>query len=80
MAPIVESIEISRRPEDVFPYITDPSRLPELQESVVNVQREDSAPIAVGSRVVVTRRSAPRTAGWERSSGARCSPAPPRPG
>jgi uncharacterized protein YndB with AHSA1/START domain len=55
MAPIVESIEISRRPEDVFSYVTDPSRLPEWQESVVSVRRLDDAPIAVGSRVVVTR-------------------------
>jgi len=37
MAPIVESIEISRSPEDVFPYVTDPSHLPEWQESVVSV-------------------------------------------
>ena len=29
MAAIVESIEISRRPEDVFSYVTDPSHLPE---------------------------------------------------
>ena len=56
MAPIVESIEISRRPEDVFTYVTDPSRLPEWQESVVSVRRESDAPLAVGSRVVVTRR------------------------
>jgi uncharacterized protein YndB with AHSA1/START domain len=56
MAPIVESIEISRRPEDVFSYVTDPSRLPEWQESVVAVRREGDAPLAVGSRVVVTRR------------------------
>ena len=56
MAPIVESIEISRSPEDVFSYVTDPSRLPEWQESVVSVRREDDAPIAVGSRAVVTRR------------------------
>jgi uncharacterized protein YndB with AHSA1/START domain len=56
MAPIVESIEISRRPEDVFSYVTDPSRLPEWQESVVSVRREGDAPPAVGSRVVVTRR------------------------
>jgi hypothetical protein len=41
MAAIVESIEISRRPEDVFAYVTDPSRLPEWQESVVSVRRED---------------------------------------
>jgi uncharacterized protein YndB with AHSA1/START domain len=56
MAPIVESIEISRSPEDVFSYVTDPSRLPEWQESVVSVRREDNAPITVGSRAVVTRR------------------------
>jgi uncharacterized protein YndB with AHSA1/START domain len=56
MVPIVESIEISRRPEDVFAYITDPSHLPEWQESVVSVRREGGTPIAVGSWVVVTRR------------------------
>lgn len=56
MTPIVESIEISRRPEDVFSYVTDPSRLPEWQESVVRVRREGDAPLAEGSRVVVTRR------------------------
>jgi len=55
MAPIVESIEISRRPEDVFSYVTDPSRLPEWQVSVVSVRREDDGPITVGSRAVVTR-------------------------
>jgi len=29
MAPIVNSIEISRRPEDVFTYLTNPSHLPD---------------------------------------------------
>jgi uncharacterized protein YndB with AHSA1/START domain len=56
MASIVESVEISRRPEDVFSYVTDPSRLPEWQESVVGVRQESDGPVAVGSRVVVTRR------------------------
>jgi hypothetical protein len=56
VAPIVETIEISRRPEDIFSYAIDPSRLPEWQESVVSVRREGDAPLAVGSRVVVTRR------------------------
>lgn len=36
MAPIVSNIEIARSPEDVFTYITDPSRLAEWQESVVS--------------------------------------------
>jgi uncharacterized protein YndB with AHSA1/START domain len=56
MAPIVTSIVISRRPEDVFSYVTDPSHLPEWQESVVSVRREGDAAVGVGSRTVVTRR------------------------
>jgi uncharacterized protein YndB with AHSA1/START domain len=56
MAPIVESIEISRSPEDVFSYVTDPLRLPEWQESVAAARRDDDAPLAVGSKAVVTRR------------------------
>ena len=56
MAPITESIEIARRPEDVFAYVTDPSHLPEWQESVVRVDREGSGPASEGTRVVVTRR------------------------
>ena len=54
MARIVNSIEISRRPEDVFAYVTDPSHLPDWQESVVSVRT--NGPFAVGSQVVVTRR------------------------
>ena|SRR5829696_48322 len=54
MAAIVNSIEISRRPEDVFAYLTNPTHLPEWQESAVAV-RGDS-PLTVGQRVVVTRR------------------------
>jgi uncharacterized protein YndB with AHSA1/START domain len=56
MTPIVESIEIARRPEDVFSYVTDPGHLTDWQESVVSVRREDEGPIVAGSRVVVTRR------------------------
>ena len=60
MAPIVNSVEIARRPEDVFSYVTDPSRLGEWQESVVSSSRVGDAPPAVGSRAVVTRRAGPR--------------------
>ncbi|HUG64882.1 MAG TPA: SRPBCC family protein [Gaiellaceae bacterium] len=56
MAPIVASVEISRRPEDVFAYITDPSHLPEWQESVVRVKTDASAPTGGGSRALITRR------------------------
>ena len=56
MAPSVSSIEIARPPEEVFSYVTDPSRLAEWQESVVSTRIEGSGPPGVGSRVVVTRR------------------------
>src|SRR6266511_5072170 len=54
MAPIVNSIEISRRPEDVFAYLTNPSHLPEWQESAVAARGD--TPLTVGQRVVVTPR------------------------
>jgi uncharacterized protein YndB with AHSA1/START domain len=56
MAPIIASAEISRSPEDVFAYVTDPSHLPEWQESVVGVKTDESAPARGGSRAVITRR------------------------
>jgi Polyketide cyclase / dehydrase and lipid transport len=61
MAAIHESIEIARRPEDVFAYATDSSRFPEWQASVVSVRQEGPGPLAVGSRAVVTRRLGRRT-------------------
>lgn len=60
MAPIVESIEISRRPEDVFSYATDFSHFPEWQGGVVSARQEGDATLAVGSRAMVTRRVGPR--------------------
>jgi uncharacterized protein YndB with AHSA1/START domain len=56
MAPIVESIEIARRPEEVFSYMTDPGHLVDWQESLVSVSREDEGPVVVGTRIVTTRR------------------------
>src|SRR5919109_1925217 len=56
MAAIVEQIEIARRAEDVYSYVTDLSRLPEWQKSVVSVRAERDVPLSVGSRFVVTRR------------------------
>jgi uncharacterized protein YndB with AHSA1/START domain len=56
VAPIVTSIEIARPPEDVFSYVTDPSRLAEWQESVVSTRVDESGPPRVGSKVTQTRR------------------------
>jgi uncharacterized protein YndB with AHSA1/START domain len=59
MAPIVSSIEIARRPEEVFAYVTDASRLAEWQESVVSSRVEGAGPPSVGTRASVTRRVGP---------------------
>jgi Polyketide cyclase / dehydrase and lipid transport len=67
MAPIVRSIEIARRPEDVFSYATDFSRFSEWQEGVVSVRPRAEGP-AVGSTAVVTRRVGPRTLSGPRRS------------
>jgi uncharacterized protein YndB with AHSA1/START domain len=61
MAPIVESVEIARPPEDVFRYVTDPDHLREWQSSVVDVKKEEAGPVHPGSRVVVTRQLKGRT-------------------
>jgi uncharacterized protein YndB with AHSA1/START domain len=56
MAPIVSSVEIARPPEDVFSYISDVSRHPEWQESLVRSSLEGGGSVAVGSRIAQTRR------------------------
>ncbi|MDV9188726.1 SRPBCC family protein [Streptomyces sp. SR27] len=56
MPVITETIDISRRPTEVFSYVTDPEHLPEWQESAVSVRRIGNEPLAVGSKVAVTRR------------------------
>ncbi len=56
MAPIVHVVEIDRDPEEVFAYVTDPSRFTEWQAEVVSAHAEDAGPLQQGSRVVMTRR------------------------
>jgi uncharacterized protein YndB with AHSA1/START domain len=60
MAAIVETIDIARRPEDVFAYATDFSHFPEWQAGVMSARPEGSAPPAVGSRAAVIRSAGPR--------------------
>jgi uncharacterized membrane protein len=59
MAEIVDSVEISRRPEDVFAYVADPVHHPEWMASVVSVRPLDDGPVAVGSRALAPRRVGP---------------------
>jgi uncharacterized protein YndB with AHSA1/START domain len=60
MAVIERSIEVSRRPEEVFSYVTDFTHYPEWQGGIVSARRDDGASISVGSSAVVTRRVGPR--------------------
>jgi polyketide cyclase/dehydrase/lipid transport protein len=59
MAASAESIEISRRPEDVFTYVLDPLHYAEWDDSVISAHRDDPSPLAVGSKTTVLRRMGP---------------------
>ena len=54
--PIVHSFEIDRPPEEVYPYVTDPTRFAEWQYDVVSVRIEEGRPPSVGSKFTTTRR------------------------
>jgi uncharacterized protein YndB with AHSA1/START domain len=56
MPPIVSSLEIARPPEEVYAYITDPTRFPQWQKDVLRARMEDDRPPGVGSRFTTTRR------------------------
>lgn len=60
MAPITHSVEIARRPEDVFAYVTDPTRFTEWQDAVVRAHRDGEGPVEVGTRIKLTRRQGGR--------------------
>lgn len=56
MPPIVSNIEIARPPDEVFSYVTDPSRFTEWQDDVVSVRLAGGRRPSVGSRFTTTRR------------------------
>jgi carbon monoxide dehydrogenase subunit G len=56
VAPIVADVEVARPPDEVFGYVTDPSRFGEWQSGVVSGHIEPEGPPAVGSRCIMTRR------------------------
>jgi uncharacterized protein YndB with AHSA1/START domain len=55
MAVIRESIDVDRRPEEVYAYVTDAPRMPEWQLSAVSAEWLDEGPVGVGTRVRVRR-------------------------
>ena len=56
MPPIVTNIDVARPPDEVFAYVTDPSRFHEWQHDVVRVDIQGDGPPGVGSRSITTRR------------------------
>ena len=60
MAPLVNTVEIDRTPEDVFAYVTDPTRFTEWQDSVVSASVPGSEPMHTGSRFEMTRKMGSR--------------------
>lgn len=53
MAPIISTIETARSADDVFAYVTDPSRMPEWQQGVTSGRLDGTG---VGSRCTTTRK------------------------
>jgi uncharacterized protein YndB with AHSA1/START domain len=56
MAPITSTTEVSRPPEEVFAYVTDPGRFIEWQHGVVSGHMEGDEPHRVGAKCLTTRR------------------------
>jgi Polyketide cyclase / dehydrase and lipid transport len=76
MPPIVLTIEIARPPDEVFSYVTDPSRFAEWQQEAARGRREGGGPPGVDSRFTTTRRigRASRSTSTSRATGsASCS-------
>jgi uncharacterized membrane protein len=53
---VANSIEIARRPEDVFAYVEQVDRHPEWQEKLVSSKRQTEGPLRVGSLIEQVRR------------------------
>lgn len=59
MAVAEGSIEIARRPEEVFTYVLDPLYYSQWDDSVVSARRADPSPLTVGSKTTVLHRMGP---------------------
>ena len=53
---ITKSIEIKRRPEEVFAYLDQPERHGEWQPEIVSTEVETDGPVGVGTRVKEMRK------------------------
>ena len=59
MKAIRRSIEIARRPEDVFSYATDFAKFPQWQVGAVSARQLEDSPAGKGARAAVTRKVGP---------------------
>jgi carbon monoxide dehydrogenase subunit G len=50
------TVEVNRRPDEVFAYVTDPTRFAEWQNGVVSGHMEKGGTPTVGARCLMTRR------------------------
>jgi len=55
MPPTTASIDINRPVDDVFAYVTDPSRFSEWQKGVVSGRMESTGTPGIGDRCLTTR-------------------------
>ena len=56
MAPVVSSVDVARPPDEVFGYVTDPSRFAEWQDAVISGHIDSDGPLRVGTRYTTIRR------------------------
>ena len=57
LPPIAASIEISRSPDDVFAYVSDPATGREWQGEIISTKVELDQSVRLGTRWVDTRKS-----------------------
>lgn len=64
---ITNSIEVDRRPEEVFAYLDQLERHGEWQETILDARRDTEGPTRVGTRCTETRKvpGGPRTMTYE---------------
>jgi uncharacterized protein YndB with AHSA1/START domain len=55
MAPIIQSIEIARSPEDVFAYLDALERHGEWQDGIISARVDTEGPVRVGTRATEVR-------------------------
>jgi uncharacterized protein YndB with AHSA1/START domain len=56
MAAFADTVEIARRPEEVFAYLDEVTRHDEWQEQIVSIRLQTEGPTRVGTRVSETRK------------------------